>query len=99
MIREPAVYQQAAWPSRDGKVVFIAYRLWPYWNRAGAEGQPEYTTMRSKKLTYAFLPGVRRLLDSALRYAATLADVHPMVVTVTPRPRQHDERGAQTTNC
>ncbi|HET9221488.1 MAG TPA: hypothetical protein VFO07_03245 [Roseiflexaceae bacterium] len=55
--------------------------------------------MRSKKLTYAFLPGVRRLLDSALRYAAILADIHPMVVTVTPRPGQHNERGAHSTNC
>jgi hypothetical protein len=55
--------------------------------------------MRSKKLTRSFFPGVRRLLDSALRYAATLADIHPMVVTVTPRPGQHNERGAHSTNC
>jgi hypothetical protein len=54
--------------------------------------------MRSKKLTHSFLPGVRRLLDGALRCAATLADIHPMVVTVTPRPGQHNERGAQPTN-
>jgi hypothetical protein len=54
--------------------------------------------MRSKKLTHTFLPGVRRLLDGALRYAATLADIHPMVVSVTPRPGQHNQRGVQSTN-
>ena len=54
--------------------------------------------MRSKKLTHSFLPSVRRLLDGALRYAATLADIHPMVVTVTPRSSQHNERAAQSTN-
>lgn len=55
--------------------------------------------MRSKKPTHSFFLGVRRLFDSALRYAATLADIHPMVVTVTPRPGKHNERAAQTTNC
>jgi hypothetical protein len=54
--------------------------------------------MRSKKLTHTFLPGVRRLLDGALRYAATLADIHPMVVSVTPRPGQNNQRGVQSTN-
>jgi hypothetical protein len=54
--------------------------------------------MRSKKLTHSFLLGVRRLLEGALRYAATLADIHPMVVTVTPRSGQHNERGAQSAN-
>jgi hypothetical protein len=51
--------------------------------------------MRSKKLTRSLLPGVRRLLDGALRYAATLADIHPLVVSVTPRRKQQIEREMQ----
>jgi hypothetical protein len=74
----------------------IVFGLYMY--RAGATGQLENIAMRSKKLTQSFLPSVRRLLDSVLRYAATLADIHPMVVTVTPRSGQHNERGAQSTN-
>jgi hypothetical protein len=51
--------------------------------------------MRSKKLTRSLLLGVRRLLEGALRYAATLADIHPMVVVVTPPRGKHYERGVQ----
>ena len=53
--------------------------------------------MRSKKLTRSLLPGVRRLFAGALRYAATLADIHPMVVTVTPPREKHYEQGVQPT--
>ena len=54
--------------------------------------------MRPKKLIRSLLPGVRRLFTGALRYAATLADIHPMVVTVTPTREKHYERGVQSAN-
>jgi predicted dinucleotide-binding enzyme len=53
--------------------------------------------MGSKKLTRSLLLGVRRLFAGALRNAATLADIHPMVVTVTPPREKHHERGVQST--
>jgi hypothetical protein len=53
--------------------------------------------MRSKKETRSLLPGVRRLLATVLRYAALLANAHPMVIATAPAGEKCNERGIQPT--
>lgn len=52
--------------------------------------------MRIKKESRSLLPGVRRLLQGALKRAAALANVHPLVVAITPHREDYYERGVPT---
>ncbi len=47
--------------------------------------------MRTKKESRSLLPGVRRLVRGVLQQAATLANVHPLVVAITPHRESHYE--------
>ena len=54
--------------------------------------------MRTKKESRSLLPGVRRLVRGVLQQAARLANVHPLVVAITPHRESHYEyeRGVPT---
>lgn len=52
--------------------------------------------MRTKKEFRSLLPGVRHLLHGALRRAAALANVHPLVVAISPTRESHYEQGVPT---
>ena len=96
MIRDLAVHLQEVGPSQAGRLFYChtsADRFYFNQSKARGKGQSEKCIMRSKKQTRSLLPGVRRLLDSMLRYATVLADVHPLIVTVTPHREKCYERG------